>query len=65
MSQLYKINCPECGKVQFAEKSMLQEIGLFDTAKVRCSKCDKTFFTVFNSTTNCMSVLQNKKGENE
>ena len=44
----YEITCPYCGKVQYACKSILHEMGIEDGGRGKCLSCGGAMCLIFN-----------------
>lgn len=52
----YKITCPYCQKVQYACKSILHEMGMYDCGHGTCLDCKATMRLVYNGKTDTMTA---------
>lgn len=44
----YKITCPNCGKVQYACKSIFHELGIANGGRGRCLNCKEAMSLIFD-----------------
>lgn len=52
----YKINCPICGKVQYACKSLGQELGMPDMGHGTCLSCKCLMRLTYEQETDTMTA---------
>lgn len=52
----YEIMCPYCGRVQYACKSILHEMGIEDGGHGICLACEKNMRLIFNENEQIMKA---------
>lgn len=52
----YKINCPYCGKEQYACKSIMHEWGIQDAGHGTCLECNEFMKLIYNAETDTMTA---------
>ena len=54
----YQINCPYCGKVQYACKSMLHEMGYYEAGHGTCMKCKGFMKLIYSPESDTMTAKE-------
>lgn len=61
----YKIICPCCGSVQYACKSIFQEMGLRNAGRGGCLECKEPMKLIYNPEADTMQADKWELGQNE